>query len=41
LNGEEYLLNMDTSVISDDKNIHAIAGIIGELPCSLIGKSLG
>ncbi|MGL9718558.1 MAG: phenylalanine--tRNA ligase subunit beta [Wolbachia sp.] len=29
LNGKEYLLNKDISVISDDKNIHAIAGIIG------------
>lgn len=29
LNGKEYLLNKDISVISDNKNIHAIAGIIG------------
>ncbi|MDG7052975.1 MAG: phenylalanine--tRNA ligase subunit beta [Wolbachia endosymbiont of Alcedoecus sp.] len=29
LNDKEYLLNKDISVISDDKNIHAIAGIIG------------
>ncbi|MDM8334944.1 phenylalanine--tRNA ligase subunit beta [Wolbachia pipientis] len=29
LNGKEYLLNKDISVISDDKNIYAIAGIIG------------
>ncbi|OWZ24908.1 phenylalanine--tRNA ligase subunit beta [Wolbachia endosymbiont of Wuchereria bancrofti] len=29
LNGKEYLLNNDISVISDDKNIHSIAGIIG------------
>ncbi|QKX03170.1 phenylalanine--tRNA ligase subunit beta [Wolbachia endosymbiont of Litomosoides sigmodontis] len=29
LNGKEYLLNNDISVISDGKNIHAIAGIIG------------
>ncbi|NSM56907.1 phenylalanine--tRNA ligase subunit beta [Wolbachia endosymbiont of Atemnus politus] len=29
LNGKEYLLNKDVSIISDDKNIHAIAGIIG------------
>ncbi len=29
LNGKEYLLNKDISVIADSKNIHAIAGIIG------------
>lgn len=29
LNGKEYLLNKDISVISDDKNVHGIAGIIG------------
>ncbi|MCA4774348.1 phenylalanine--tRNA ligase subunit beta [Wolbachia endosymbiont of Mansonella perstans] len=29
LNDKEYLLNKDINVISDDKNIHAIAGIIG------------
>ncbi|MDR2609355.1 MAG: phenylalanine--tRNA ligase subunit beta [Rickettsiales bacterium] len=29
LNGKEYVLNKDISVISDNKNIHAIAGIIG------------
>ncbi|NUX01396.1 phenylalanine--tRNA ligase subunit beta [Wolbachia endosymbiont of Madathamugadia hiepei] len=29
LNDKEYLLNKDISVISDNKNIHAIAGIIG------------
>ncbi len=29
LNGKEYLLNKDMSVISDDKNIHGVAGIIG------------
>lgn len=29
LNGKEYLLNKDISVIAGDKNIHAIAGIIG------------
>ncbi|WP_410541858.1 phenylalanine--tRNA ligase subunit beta [Wolbachia endosymbiont (group E) of Neria commutata] len=29
LNGKEYLLNADTSVIADNKNIHAVAGIIG------------
>lgn len=29
LNDKEYLLNKDISVISDDKNIHAIAGIMG------------
>ncbi|QOD37917.1 phenylalanine--tRNA ligase subunit beta [Candidatus Wolbachia massiliensis] len=29
LNGKEYLLNKDISIISDGKNIHAIAGIIG------------
>ncbi|NUY39188.1 phenylalanine--tRNA ligase subunit beta [Wolbachia endosymbiont of Litomosoides brasiliensis] len=29
LNGKEYLLSNDISVISDDENIHAIAGIIG------------
>ncbi|MGL9759100.1 MAG: phenylalanine--tRNA ligase subunit beta [Wolbachia sp.] len=29
LNGKEYLLNKDISVIAGDKNIHGIAGIIG------------
>ncbi|QKX01116.1 phenylalanine--tRNA ligase subunit beta [Wolbachia endosymbiont of Dipetalonema caudispina] len=29
LNGKEYLLNQDISVIADNKNTHAIAGIIG------------
>ncbi len=29
LNDKEYSLNKDISVISDDKNVHAIAGIIG------------
>ncbi|MFP3035754.1 MAG: phenylalanine--tRNA ligase subunit beta [Wolbachia sp.] len=29
LNDKEYLLNKDISIISDNKNIHAIAGIIG------------
>ncbi|MDN5247827.1 MAG: phenylalanine--tRNA ligase subunit beta [Wolbachia endosymbiont of Tyrophagus putrescentiae] len=29
LNGKEYALNSEISVISDDKHIHAIAGIIG------------
>ncbi|MDR2977926.1 MAG: phenylalanine--tRNA ligase subunit beta [Rickettsiales bacterium] len=29
LNGKEYALNKDISVISNDKNIHAVAGIIG------------
>ncbi|QKX02269.1 phenylalanine--tRNA ligase subunit beta [Wolbachia endosymbiont of Dirofilaria (Dirofilaria) immitis] len=29
LNGKEYLLNKDISVIADSKNTHAIAGIIG------------
>jgi phenylalanyl-tRNA synthetase beta chain len=29
LNGKEYLLDTDISVIADDKNIHAVAGIIG------------
>ncbi|MDG7055467.1 MAG: phenylalanine--tRNA ligase subunit beta [Wolbachia endosymbiont of Menacanthus eurysternus] len=29
LNDKEYLLNKNISVISDDKNLHAIAGIIG------------
>ncbi|MFV0949285.1 phenylalanine--tRNA ligase subunit beta [Wolbachia endosymbiont of Nasonia giraulti] len=29
LNDKEYLLNKDISVISDDKNVHAIAGVMG------------
>ncbi|MGL9681639.1 MAG: phenylalanine--tRNA ligase subunit beta [Wolbachia sp.] len=29
LNDKEYLLNKDVSIISDNKNVHAIAGIIG------------
>lgn len=29
LNDKEYLLNKDISVISDDKSVHAIAGIMG------------
>jgi len=29
LNGKEYLLDSDINVISDNKNIHAIAGVIG------------
>ncbi|WP_338406081.1 phenylalanine--tRNA ligase subunit beta [Wolbachia endosymbiont (group A) of Longitarsus flavicornis] len=29
LNGKEYLLNKDISVIAGDKNIHGVAGIIG------------
>lgn len=29
LNGKEYVLNKDISIISDNKNIHGIAGIIG------------
>ncbi|APR99069.1 phenylalanine--tRNA ligase subunit beta [Wolbachia endosymbiont of Folsomia candida] len=29
LNGKEYLLNTDISIIADDKNVHGIAGIIG------------
>ncbi|MDG7056405.1 MAG: phenylalanine--tRNA ligase subunit beta [Wolbachia endosymbiont of Meromenopon meropis] len=29
LNNKEYLLNKDISVISDNENIHAIAGILG------------
>lgn len=29
LNGKEYSLNKDISVISNDNNVHAIAGIIG------------
>lgn len=29
LNGKEYLLYSDINVISDNKNIHAIAGVIG------------
>lgn len=29
MNGKEYLLNKDISVIAGDKNIHGIAGIIG------------
>lgn len=29
LNGKEYLLSNDIGVISDNKNIHAVAGVIG------------
>lgn len=29
LNGKEYLLDSDINVISDNKNIHSIAGVIG------------
>jgi len=37
LNDKEYLLNKDISVISDNKNVHAIAGIMGSKysECSL------
>lgn len=29
LNGKEYSLNKDISIVSDDKNVHGIAGVIG------------
>ncbi|WP_333023384.1 phenylalanine--tRNA ligase subunit beta [Wolbachia endosymbiont of Pentidionis agamae] len=29
LNGKQYSLNQDITVISDDKNIHSIAGVLG------------
>ncbi len=42
LNGKEYLLDNNVTVISDDSNIHAIAGIIGgkESECALTTSNI-